>query len=202
MSCPPSSPRVRRLLRLFHHHPHPSGLGWGRKQKFHGNFVLKLEALFHRGGSPGCGGGGGWRAQHPFLSNHVVPNTKPWGRREPQAARLSQLPLGWPGSLQESLCLSLLCLSLRLLRAGEETLPWSQATPLPPVPLPSPRRFWLTPWPENSLDHSHPGAVVSPTLHSRPHWESWGEPRIPPSVSRPTPTQHLRGGGGALTAGI
>ena len=69
MSCPPSSPRVRRLLRLFHHHPHPSGLGWGRKQKFHGNFVLKLEALFHRGGSPDCGGGGGgWRAQHPFPS--------------------------------------------------------------------------------------------------------------------------------------
>ena len=145
---------------------------------------------------------GGGVPSIPSLANHVVPNTKPWGRREPQAARLSQLPLGWPGSLQESLCLSLLCLSLRLLRAGEETLPWSQATPLPPVPLPSPRRFWLTPWPENSLDHSHPGAVVSPTLHSRPHWESWGEPRIPPSVSRPAPTQHLRGGGGALTAGI
>lgn len=182
---------------------------------------MKLEALFHReGGSPDCGDGVGWRAQHPFPSppspppprNHVVPNTKPWGRSPVSLKRLSQeggsgcqaFPVasgmvGQPAGKPLPLCLSLLCLSLRLLLACEETLPWSQATPRPPVPLPSPRRLWLTPWPENSLDHSHPGAVISPTLHSRPHWESCGEPCIPPSASRPALTQHLRGDSGDLT---
>ena len=129
----------------------------------------------------------------------MVPNTKPWGRREAQAARLSQLPLGWRGSLQESLCLSLLCLSLRLLRAGEETLPWSQATPRPPVPLPSPRRFWLTPglrirWTRVTLVLSSP-PPYTPGLTGKAG-ESLASP---PSASRPAPTQHLRGGGGALT---
>ena len=106
-------------------------------------------------------------------------------RREAQAA--SYLWDGWAACRKAPPhCLSLLRLSLGLLCVGEETFPWSQATPWPPVPLPSPRKFWLTPWSENSLDHSHPGAVISPTLHGRPHWECWGEPRIPPSASRPT----------------